>query len=120
MGAGDSVEGEDMEKEDLKKINQHMDVIHRQKEETQQGGVGNNNPQHNNKLFANTNMCYSCGWDVPYWHTRKTCPTGRRNSNHQEGCDQGNAQTNINAVHNVCLKRKKKTVYPINLNDGRR
>ena len=47
------------------------------------GGVAHNNPQHNNKWFVNTNMCYSCGWDMPYWHTSKTCPTVCRNEHHQ-------------------------------------
>ena len=70
------------------------------------GGGANNNPQHNNKWFANTNMCYCCGWDVPYWHTRKTCPAGYRNSHHQEGCGLGNTQAYINAGHNVRLKGK--------------
>ena len=27
------------------------------------------------KRFNNWNMCFSCGWDVPAWHTSKTCPT---------------------------------------------
>ena len=120
MGTGYGVEGEDVEEEDSKKINQHMDVGHRQQDEAQQGGVAHNNPQHNNKWFANTNMCYSCGWDVPYWHTSKTCPTGCRNAHHQEGCDRGNAQAYINAGHNVRLKGKEKTVYPINPHEGRR
>ena len=53
-------------------------------------GEAHNNPQHNNKWFANTNMCYSCGWDVTYWYTSKTCSTGCRNSHYQEGCDRGN------------------------------
>ena len=26
------------------------------------------------KWFANHNMCYSCGHDVPSWHTSATCP----------------------------------------------
>eukprot|EP00804_Cyclotella_cryptica_P011803 CCRYP_011363-RA/>CCRYP_011363-RA protein AED:0.96 eAED:0.96 QI:0/-1/0/1/-1/1/1/0/221 len=25
------------------------------------------------KHFNNWNMCYSCGWDVPLWHTSQTC-----------------------------------------------
>ena len=74
------------------------------------GGGGHNNPQHNNKWFANTNMCYSGGWDVPYWHISKTCPAGCRNAHHQEGCDRNNAQAYIDAGHNMRLKRKEKTV----------
>ena len=66
-----------------------------------------------------TNMCYSCGWDVPYWHTIKNCPTGFRNAHHQEGCDRGNAQAYINTGNNVRLKGREKTVYPINLYEGR-
>ena len=38
VGAGDGVEGEEVEEEDSTKINQHMDVRHRQQEETQKGG----------------------------------------------------------------------------------
>ena len=65
-------------------------------------------------------MCYSCGWDVSYWHTSKTCPTGFRNTHHQEGCDRGNAKAYINAGHNVRLKGREKTVYPINPHKGQR
>ena len=97
-----------------------MDVRHQQQEEMHQGGVAHNNPQHNNKWFANTNICYSCGWDVSYWNTSKTCPTGCSNAHHQEECGRGNTQEYINAGHNVRLKGKEKTVYPINLHEGRR
>ena len=84
------------------------------------GGVAHNNPQQNNEWFSNINMCYSCGWEMTYWHTRKTCPTGYRNTHHQEGCDQGSAQAYINTGNNVSLKGKEKTAYPINPHEGRR
>ena len=35
------------------------------------------------KQFNNWNMCYTCRWEVPNWHTSKTCPC--RGPNHKEG-----------------------------------
>jgi hypothetical protein len=37
------------------------------------------------KLFANWNVCYSCGFDIEEGHTSGTCPHAWRQTNHQEG-----------------------------------
>ncbi len=38
------------------------------------------------KWHNNWNYCYSCGWDIPDWHTSATCPANYRKKGHQEGC----------------------------------
>eukprot|EP00804_Cyclotella_cryptica_P023697 CCRYP_019320-RA/>CCRYP_019320-RA protein AED:0.37 eAED:0.35 QI:0/0/0/1/1/1/6/0/1607 len=49
------------------------------------------------KYFNNWNMCYSCGWDVPHWHTSQTC--NNRAPGHQDGCTRQNAQAYMTAGH---------------------
>lgn len=39
------------------------------------------------KKFNNWNVCFSCGFDVPNWHTSATCPAECRKFGHQEGYD---------------------------------
>eukprot|EP00804_Cyclotella_cryptica_P011139 CCRYP_020834-RA/>CCRYP_020834-RA protein AED:0.37 eAED:0.22 QI:0/0/0/0.66/1/1/3/0/880 len=51
------------------------------------------------KYYNNWNMCYSCGWDVPQWHTSQTC--NNRVPGHQEGCNRANAQAYMTAGHRV-------------------
>jgi len=52
------------------------------------------NPPHSNivKMYANWNVCFTCGFDVEDGHTSKTCPAHWRKMNHQEGYTQENAQ----------------------------
>ena len=82
---------------------------------------GNTNNNSNQGLYSNTvkhfnnwNMCFSCGWDVPIWHTSATCPTNCRKNGHQEQVDRNNAEAYINAGHNVCKKGKHKNTLPTN------
>ena len=53
--------------------------------------VGNHaNPGNPVKHFNTWHYCYSCGGDVPAWHSSKTCPAECRKSYHQIGCDRAN------------------------------
>eukprot|EP00804_Cyclotella_cryptica_P000273 CCRYP_010218-RA/>CCRYP_010218-RA protein AED:0.29 eAED:-0.05 QI:0/0/0/0.5/1/1/2/0/769 len=49
------------------------------------------------KYFNNWNMCYSCGWDVPHWHTSQTC--NNRAPGHQDGRTRQDAQAYMTAGH---------------------
>ena len=62
------------------------------------------------KKFNNWNMCYSCGWDVPVWHTSKTCQW--RKQGHREEVDRKNAQVYLNAGHDVSTKGRHKNKLP--------
>ena len=62
------------------------------------------------KKFNNWNMCYSCGWDVPVWHTSKTCQW--RKQGHREEVDRKNAQAYLNAGHDVSTKGRHKNKLP--------
>ena len=64
------------------------------------------------KYFNNWNMCFSCGWDVPIWHTSKTCDN--KCYGHQDGCDRQNAQAYIAAGHRVSKRGMHKTQLPTN------
>jgi hypothetical protein len=52
---------------------------------TQRITHGQPNP---NKWYNNQNYCYSCGYDVPIWHTSATCNDCKYH--HQEGCTRAN------------------------------
>ena len=41
------------------------------------------------KKWNNWNACYSCGFDVPKWHTSATCPIECRKADHQEAYTRG-------------------------------
>jgi hypothetical protein len=41
--------------------------------------------QNDYKIFNNWNKCFSCGSDVPAWHTSATCPAECRVPGHQAG-----------------------------------
>ena len=69
-------------------------------------------PPNPNKQFNNHNYCYSCGFDVPAWHTSATCPTP--NAHHQAGCTRENVAQYAAAGHNVSRRAVHKTVMPIN------
>jgi hypothetical protein len=64
------------------------------------------------KHFNNWNMCYSCGWDVPHWHTSQTCTN--KIPGHQDGCNRQNAQAYLTAGHRVSRKAMHKTSLPTN------
>ena len=65
-----------------------------------------------NKHFNNWNMCYSCGWDVPHWHTSQTCTN--KVLGHQDGCNRQNAEAYLTAGHRVSRKAMHKTALPAN------
>eukprot|EP00804_Cyclotella_cryptica_P001456 CCRYP_003689-RA/>CCRYP_003689-RA protein AED:0.50 eAED:0.46 QI:0/-1/0/1/-1/1/1/0/147 len=76
-------------------------------------GTSNKPPYSNTtKFFNNWNMCYSCGWDVPQWHTSQTCAD--RVPGHQVGCTRENAQAYMHAGHRVSRKAMHKTMLPQN------
>ena len=64
------------------------------------------------KYYNNWNMCYSCGWDVPHWHTSQSCDD--RVPGHQTGCTRANAQAYLDAGHRVSRKAMHKTSLPQN------
>jgi hypothetical protein len=74
----------------------------------------NNKPAFLNtaKFYNNWNMCFSCGWDVPSWHTSQTC--NMPGAYHQVGCTRENAQAYMTAGHRVSKKGMHKTTLPVN------
>ena len=76
--------------------------------------VQTHNPAFSNttKYYNNMNMCFTCGWDVPAWHTSATCPTPGRY--HQHACTRENAEAYLAAGHRVSKKAKHKTTLPTN------
>ena len=67
-----------------------------------------------NTHFNNWNMCISCGFDVPIWHTSKTCPAMCRRDEHQEGCDGQNHVQYTAQGHRVSTKGAHKNILPTN------
>jgi hypothetical protein len=64
------------------------------------------------KVYANWNVCFSCGFDVEDGHTSKTCPAQWRRANHQEGFDRTNASQYISVGYDVCTKAMHKSQLP--------
>ena len=69
-----------------------------------------NNPPNRNKWYNNNNYCYSCGYDVPLWHTSTTC--NYRNHHHQEGCTCANVAAYKAAGHAVSDRNQFRTIMP--------
>jgi hypothetical protein len=69
-------------------------------------------PPNPNKRFNNHNYCYSCGFDVPVWHTSATCPTP--NAHHQPNCTRNNVAQYAALGHYVSRRAAHKTVMPAN------
>ena len=63
------------------------------------------------KRFNNWNMCFTCGFDVPHWHTSATCPF-KDKVGHQVGYTRENAESYKTAGHFVSQKAKHKTMLP--------
>ena len=57
-------------------------------------------------------MCYSCGWDVPSWHTSATFQAKCHKYGHQEGFARNDAEAYISAGHYPSLKGKHKKMLP--------
>jgi hypothetical protein len=62
------------------------------------------------KTFANQNMCYTCGFDVEYWHTSATCI--RKKPGHQDGFTRSNYMEYARANHPFCRKAMHKLCIP--------
>ena len=54
-----------------------------------------------NKYYNNWNYCFSCGYDIPSWHTSTTCNNRKRN--HQVGCTRQNV-AQYEAAGHICSK----------------
>lgn len=77
--------------------------------ERQRINMGQPNP---NKWYNNHNYCYSCGYDVPIWHTSATC--NERKYHHQEGCTRAN-KAGYKAQGHLCSERNvHKIIMPTN------
>ena len=64
------------------------------------------------KNYNNWNMCFSCGYDIPIWHTSATCEN--RKPEHQTGCTRANAEQ-YTAVGNYVSRRAiNKVNLPVN------
>ena len=61
-------------------------------------------------------MCFSCGFDVPGWHTSQTCPVPCRKEHHHEGCNRTNYLQYQAQGYRVNMRRANKTFLPSNLN----
>ena len=70
------------------------------------------------KHFNNWNMCFSCGFDIPAWHTSKTCPQECRQAGHQTNCDQNNYASFKAQGHAVKMTGSGKTQLPTNPHPG--
>ena len=94
-------------------INKGMER-HKQEGSKDMEAGGGNNQRTYRKYYNNWNMCYSCGFDVPLWHTSKTCPQECRRAGHQENCDRGNYKGYLQAGHNVRVKKEDAHILPTN------
>ena len=65
-----------------------------------------------NKFYNNQNYCYSCGYDVPLWHTSATCNDQKRH--HQVGCTRQNVAQYEAAGHNCSKRGIHRTIMPTN------
>ncbi len=63
------------------------------------------------KMFANWNVCYTCGFNIKDGHTLVMSPRGWRKPNHQEGFDRNNAQAYIDAGWKPSTKGRHKTQF---------
>ena len=67
-----------------------------------------------NKYYNNWNMCFSCGFNMPWWHTSQTCPEPCRKELHREGCNRTNYLQYQNSGYKVNMKRAAKALLPAN------
>ncbi len=62
------------------------------------------------KIFANQNVCYSCGLDVDDWHTSATCNVKQKGQ--QDGFNCVNYMEYKCLNHPFCCKAMHKTMSP--------
>jgi hypothetical protein len=69
-------------------------------------------PQFSNivELFANQNVCFTCGFNVEDWHMSTTFPN--KKLGHQDGFTHSNYMEYTHANHKFCKKGMHKRVYP--------
>ena len=74
----------------------------------------NNRPAFSNKVkyYNNWNMCYSCGFDVPNWHTSATCDNPNKRNGHDAKCTRQNCEAYIAAGYPICKVAKHKDQLP--------
>ena len=77
------------------------------------GGRGGNSTPNLYKRWNNWNACYSCGFDVPKWHTSATCPWECRKEHHQEGYTRKDYDQYVQAGWNPSKVGKHKKYLPI-------
>ena len=65
-----------------------------------------------NKNYNNWNMCFSCGYDIPSWHTSATCEN--RKHGHQTGCTHTNAEQYTALCYYVSRRAINKVNLPVN------
>ena len=65
------------------------------------------------KRWNNWNACYSCGFDVPRWHTSTTCPQKCRKEDHQEGYMRDQYDQYVAAGWSLSKTKKHKKYLPI-------
>ena len=84
------------------------------------GGTTNTNnsnrPAYSNKVkyYNNWNMCYSCGFDVPNWHTSASCDNPDKKPGHDAACTRQNCESYITQGYPVCKVAKHKDQLPTN------
>ena len=66
------------------------------------------------KWYNNWNYCYSCGYDVPHWHTSASCPETYRKSGHQVGCTREMVDGYLAAGHRPSKVARHKDQLPAN------
>ena len=77
------------------------------------GGGGYGNMENSYKKWKNWNACYSYGFDVPGWHTSRTCPWECRKDHHQETYTRGDYDTYVQAGWLPSRVGKHKKYLPI-------
>ena len=76
------------------------------------GGVGFQSNM--TKWYNNWNYCYTCGYDIPGWHTSQTCPATYQKRGHQELCTKELCAAYLAAGHRPSNAAKHKIQLPSN------
>jgi hypothetical protein len=66
------------------------------------------------KYYNNWNMCCTCGFDIPSWHTSKTCPQKHINPHHNDDIDRNNYEAYEKMGWKVSKKARHKGFLPLN------
>lgn len=71
-------------------------------------------PKNYTKYFNNWNMCCTCGFDVPSWHTSSSCPNKAKNIHHNDAIDRNNYQAYAAQGWKIRMKASHKSQLPSN------